>query len=353
MFDRFHIVPSIGSAAVAAHGRGTSIFRKCSSIAHGIRISSAPLFVSAALERGSAGDACRADRASRRSMRSRRPSSSSRSFTPLRRRSSRRLAHQVQDRHDARARAARLPTASQRDRAEICISSAKSRSSSACGRSCSRPRWRHRSAGRRRPTTSTTPSTTPNRSSSSSSWRWPRRGRSSALPKAACGRSPRIGGATPAAWWLAILIVGPLLGSFITEPAAMTICALLLSRQFFDLEPEPPVEVRDARSAVRQRVDRRHADALRGAAGADGGARLGMGHAVHAEPLRLARRGCRRRVDARLLPVFRRELRRSPTRPAVPDVDDRKTRRPPSAARCFPCPGWLTVVHVVFMAWTV
>ena len=31
--------------------------------------------------------------------------------------------------------------------------------------------------------------------------------------------------------------VGPLLGSFITEPAAMTICALLLGRQFYDLNP--------------------------------------------------------------------------------------------------------------------
>ena len=29
----------------------------------------------------------------------------------------------------------------------------------------------------------------------------------------------------------------PVAGSFITEPAAMTICALLLARQFFDLEP--------------------------------------------------------------------------------------------------------------------
>jgi hypothetical protein len=27
------------------------------------------------------------------------------------------------------------------------------------------------------------------------------------------------------------------LGSFITEPAAMTICALLLARQFFDSNP--------------------------------------------------------------------------------------------------------------------
>jgi hypothetical protein len=46
-----------------------------------------------------------------------------------------------------------------------------------------------------------------------------------------------IGGATPGAWWLVILTIAPLLGSFITEPAAMTIGALLLARQFFDLNP--------------------------------------------------------------------------------------------------------------------
>jgi hypothetical protein len=33
------------------------------------------------------------------------------------------------------------------------------------------------------------------------------------------------------------MTVGPILGSFITEPAAMTICALLLARQFYDLQP--------------------------------------------------------------------------------------------------------------------
>jgi len=33
------------------------------------------------------------------------------------------------------------------------------------------------------------------------------------------------------------MTVGPLLGSFITEPAAMTITALLLSKKFYDLEP--------------------------------------------------------------------------------------------------------------------
>ncbi len=39
------------------------------------------------------------------------------------------------------------------------------------------------------------------------------------------------------AWWFTILTLGPVLGSFITEPAAMTISALLLSSKFFSLQP--------------------------------------------------------------------------------------------------------------------
>lgn len=42
---------------------------------------------------------------------------------------------------------------------------------------------------------------------------------------------------TPAAWWWSILTIAPLLGSFITEPAAMTIAALLLAKQFYQLQP--------------------------------------------------------------------------------------------------------------------
>jgi hypothetical protein len=44
-------------------------------------------------------------------------------------------------------------------------------------------------------------------------------------------------GGSLTAWWLAILTLGPLLGSLITEPAAMTISALLLAHKFYDLEP--------------------------------------------------------------------------------------------------------------------
>ncbi|HUL59753.1 MAG TPA: putative Na+/H+ antiporter [Anaeromyxobacteraceae bacterium] len=52
-------------------------------------------------------------------------------------------------------------------------------------------------------------------------------------------RFAKLGGGTPLAWWLSTLTIGPLLGSFITEPAAMIICALLLSRRVFDLGPSP------------------------------------------------------------------------------------------------------------------
>ncbi len=48
-----------------------------------------------------------------------------------------------------------------------------------------------------------------------------------------------LGQGSAGAWWLAILIVAPILGSFITEPAAMTIAALLLARQFYALKPSP------------------------------------------------------------------------------------------------------------------
>ena len=42
---------------------------------------------------------------------------------------------------------------------------------------------------------------------------------------------------SPTSWWFAILTLGPLLGSFITEPAAMTISALLLAKQFYNRKP--------------------------------------------------------------------------------------------------------------------
>lgn len=47
----------------------------------------------------------------------------------------------------------------------------------------------------------------------------------------------QFGNKTPGAWWISILILAPMIGSFITEPAAMTIGALLLSRHIYRLNP--------------------------------------------------------------------------------------------------------------------
>jgi len=44
-------------------------------------------------------------------------------------------------------------------------------------------------------------------------------------------------GGSLAAFWFTLLTIGPLLGSFITEPAAMTIVAMLLSQRFYELGP--------------------------------------------------------------------------------------------------------------------
>jgi hypothetical protein len=50
-------------------------------------------------------------------------------------------------------------------------------------------------------------------------------------------RIARLLGGTLTAWWWTILTVGPILGSFITEPAAMTIAAMLLADKFYALAP--------------------------------------------------------------------------------------------------------------------
>jgi len=57
------------------------------------------------------------------------------------------------------------------------------------------------------------------------------------LTEALIGKIANLLGGTVTARWLTTLSIGPLLGSFITEPAAMTISALVLARTLYDLEP--------------------------------------------------------------------------------------------------------------------
>ncbi len=49
----------------------------------------------------------------------------------------------------------------------------------------------------------------------------------------------RFGHGSPAAWWLSVMTIAPILGSFITEPAAMTIGALLLAKKIYKHKPNP------------------------------------------------------------------------------------------------------------------
>jgi hypothetical protein len=59
------------------------------------------------------------------------------------------------------------------------------------------------------------------------------------LAESILGCLAKIGRESIAAWWISILIFAPLLGSFITEPAAITIAAILLAKKFYSLTPSP------------------------------------------------------------------------------------------------------------------
>ncbi len=57
------------------------------------------------------------------------------------------------------------------------------------------------------------------------------------LSEKAMAKVANLMGGTLSAWWWTLLTIGPILGSFITEPAAMTITAMLLSEKIYELNP--------------------------------------------------------------------------------------------------------------------
>jgi hypothetical protein len=83
-----------------------------------------------------------------------------------------------------------------------------------------------------------------------------------------------------AAYFFTVMSLVPLLGSFITEPAAMTLAALI--RRHLEA-----LHVRHAGRTVRQHLHRRYAHAFRCAAGAHGCRHLELGHRLHVHYLRL------------------------------------------------------------------
>lgn len=160
------------------------------------------------------------------------------------------------------------------------------------------------------------------------------------------------GRATPAAWWGTILIIGPLLGSFITEPAAMTISALLLGRQFFDLQPSPPLKYATlgllfVNVSIGGTLTHFAAPpVLMVARPWDWSTPFMLGHFGWRAALAIVI------STAAYFFVFRREFRALSVRPSPPDVDLPEDQDVAPTALP-PVPAWLVVAHIAFIMWTV
>jgi hypothetical protein len=172
-----------------------------------------------------------------------------------------------------------------------------------------------------------------------------------AFAEGALRRVAALGRATPAAWWIAILTLGPLLGSFITEPAAMTICALLLARQFFDLQPSTRLKYATlgllfVNVSIGGTLTHFAAPPVLMVARLwEWNLPFMLGHFGWRAALAIAG------ATFVYFLGFRRELRALARRAPRPDVDEPEERA--AADPLLPVPAWITAVHGAFMAWTV
>jgi hypothetical protein len=164
-------------------------------------------------------------------------------------------------------------------------------------------------------------------------------------------RLANMAGATPGAWWVSILIIGPLLGSLVTEPGAMTIAALLLARQFFDLRPSAALRYATlgllfVNVSIGGTLTHFAAPAVLMVARPWGWTTSYM----------IAHLGWRAALaiiasTAAYYAMFRREFAVLALRPAQADVDQPDEEA--GALALVPVPAWIVAVHVSFMAWTV
>jgi len=162
-----------------------------------------------------------------------------------------------------------------------------------------------------------------------------------------------LGGGTPAAWWMTILSIGPVLGSVITEPAAMTISALLLARQFYDLRPSARLMYATlgllfVNVSIGGTLTHFAAPPVLMVARPWGWDSLFM----------LSHFGWRAVLavltsNLAYLMLFRAELRALADNTPQVDVEQPDDAAPLDTPALLPVPGWLVVVHMVFLAWTV
>jgi hypothetical protein len=169
--------------------------------------------------------------------------------------------------------------------------------------------------------------------------------------EAALRRVASAGGATPAAWWMTILTIGPILGSFITEPAAMTISALLLARQFYDLQPSMRLRyatlgVLFVNVSIGGTLTQFAAPPVLMVARPWGWDIPFM--LVHFGWRALAAIG----VSTLLyFLLFRREFRSLASRAPVAEIE--QPDEDAAGPALLPVPAWVVAAHLAFMAWTV
>jgi Putative Na+/H+ antiporter len=163
-----------------------------------------------------------------------------------------------------------------------------------------------------------------------------------------------LGGATPAAWWFAILTVGPVLGSFITEPAAMTICALLLARQFYDLQPTNRLKYATlgllfVNVSIGGTLTHFAAPPVLMVARPWGwDTAFMLGHFGWRSIIAIVA------ANLTYYAVFRRELRALARHKPKADVEQpHEDAQGATTPTLLPVPVWITLAHILFMAWTV
>ncbi len=173
------------------------------------------------------------------------------------------------------------------------------------------------------------------------------------LAEAVLRRVANVGRGTPAAWWITILTVGPLLGSLITEPAAMTICALLLGRQFYDLDPGPTLKYATlgllfVNVSIGGTLTHFAAPPVLMVARAwNWDTAFMLAHFGWRAALAIAIS-----TSAYYL-FFRHRLAALSLKPAVADIASPTPEAVAAGFGLLPIPGWVTAVHVAFMVWTV
>lgn len=166
------------------------------------------------------------------------------------------------------------------------------------------------------------------------------------------GQFASIGKHSPQAWWFSILTLAPLLGSFITEPAAMTIAALLLSKQFYDYKPSPKfayatIGLLFVNVSVGGTLTHFAAPPVLMVAAPWG---WDMGFMI----VNFGWKAAIGIVIANLLyyVIFKSEFAKL-EKPAAAEGSTENTAPVKWEDREDPIPGWVTLTHLLFMGWTV